>query len=176
MNATAPSNSGRVRGPKLHLKVRLKIEQIARLRSNGIKDKQILVLLTISQGCLSRILRLQEYKDAENALLIGSLSTFDELIAQKTDAMKKYFAAAIPASMRALVDTVLQKRDLKARLDAARELLDRDPKKTFTKDKTRAEGDESYLPEKILTDLGKRGEALVTEVSKAELGPSGKPN
>ena len=170
MNATS------TRSPKLHLKVRLKIEQIARLRSNGIADRQIMAVLAISQGCLSRILRLQEYKDAENALLIGSLSTFDQMIALKTDAMKKYFSAAIPASMRALVDTVLQRKDLKMRLDAARELLDRDPEKTFTKDKARSILDESSLPEKILTDLGKRGEALVTEVSKAELGPSGKPN
>lgn len=167
---------------KHHLKVRLKIEQVSRLRCAGVKDSQIMQMLGISQGCLSRILRLAEYQSAEAAHLTGSLTKFDEVIALRTDVMKQYFASAIPASMRALVDTVLQRRDLKARLEAAKEILDRDPKRTFVlaKDAVRLDAGADALPESVMEGLSKRAVTVGAEAAAgaavAELGPSGKPN
>lgn len=169
---------------KTHIKVRLKIEQIARLRCAGIKDQVIMRMLGISQFCISRIIKLDEYKDTEAAILVGALTKFDEVIALRTDVMKQYFASAIPASMRALVDTVLQKRDLKARLEAAREILDRDPKRSFVHaaDAARLSGNDyaPSLPESVIESLSRRaaeaGADAAAGAAKAELGPSGKPN
>ena len=163
----------------MHIKVWLKIEQIARLRCASIADNQIKRMCSISTPCFNRIIRLQEYKDTEEGIYAGTLTKYDQIFGSNIEAMKQLYAAAVPASMRALVDGVLQKRDLKTRLESAREILDRDPKKTFVKDSrpNRGQGDElPNLPQGILDRLGQQGVTLATEVEKADLGPSGKPN
>lgn len=174
-------NVNRVRAPRMHLKVWLKIEQIARLRCAGITDQQIKNMLGISVYGFHRITRLKEYKDVEAGIYAGTITKFDEMIGSRAEAMKLYFASAVPASMRALVDMVLQKRDLKARLEAAKEILNRDPKKVFVNDSRRgadagADEDRAALPARIMEHITNQGSTLASEVEKADLGPSGKPN
>jgi hypothetical protein len=168
------------RKPKMHIKVWLKIEQIARLRCAGVNDNQIKRMLGISVFGFHRITRLQEYKDVEAAMYAGTISRFDEMISSKHEVMKQYFASAVPAAMRSLVDAVLQKRDLKAKLEAAKEILDRDPKRTFTKESRQSRDDSmqerSDLPQSVLDRLGQQGASLVEEANRAQYGPSGKPN
>ena len=161
---------------KFHTKVRLKIAQIARLRCQGIKDQQIMRGLGLTQSCLSRIVALPEYKLEEEAEFTGVISKLDGILASRTDALRAHFAVAVPAAMRALVDGVLQKRDLKARLEAAKEILDRDPKRIFVKDAIRLSPDSPHVPGELLANLGREADAIVAEVIAGPIGPSGKPN
>ena len=115
-------------------KVNIKIEQIARMRVHGgISDGRIAELLGLTRSGLSRILSLPEYIQAEQCILQGVTSGMDEALAGKAEEMKKVFSVGVPAAMRTLLETVTQRRDLRAAMEAAKEILDRDPDHTFTK-------------------------------------------
>lgn len=118
-------------------KVQIAMEQIARMRIAGIRDGVIAAKLGYTQSGLSRILALDEYKELEEALLQGHLSKMDKQLAGNVDALAKHFELAVPAALRTLFDTVVQRRDLRAALSAASEILDRDPKGTFSTKKVR---------------------------------------
>ena len=114
-------------------KVRIAIEQIARMRVAGIRDNVIAARLGSSTSGLSRILALPEYQEFEEAILQGTTSQMDEALAGKVEDMKRYFEHAIPAALSTLFETVRQRRDLRAAMSAAGEILDRDPNATFAK-------------------------------------------
>jgi hypothetical protein len=114
-------------------RVKIIIEQLARLRVAGIKDNIIAAKLGMTQSGLSRILALPEYQDVEAAVLQGTVSKMDAALAGRADALKEYFKQGVPVALRALVESVTQSRDLRARISAAAELLDRDPDKQFVK-------------------------------------------
>lgn len=116
-------------------KVRMAIEQIARLRVAGIKDNIIAIRMGYSTAGLSRILALPEYQDFEEAVFQGHISKMDEALAGKLDDMKKYFETAVPQALSTLFETCRQRRDLRAAMSAAAEILDRDPEGTFSKKK-----------------------------------------
>jgi len=147
--------------------VNLKIPQIARWRLAGIKDTKIQELLGMSGGGLARILATQEYQEYEAALLNGHLSAMDKALAGKVSLIHKEFQAAVPAACRALVDAVTQRKDLKASLEAAKEILDRDPSRTLPKNK----GDEFVAPglsAEVLEALTTESNAVVDSLNKTE--------
>lgn len=114
-------------------KVKILIEQIARYRVGGIRDGVIAAKLNISQSGLSRILSLPEYKDEEACVLSGTVSKMDEALAGRADALKEYAKQGVPVALRALLEAATQQRDLRARISAASEILDRDPDRLFAK-------------------------------------------
>jgi hypothetical protein len=118
--------------PKTYAKTNIKIPQIARWRVSGIADNKIAQMLGMSPIGVAQIVATQEYKDYEEAILNGHLSKMDEALAGNVDAIRKNFQIAVPAAMRALVDAVTQRKDLKACLTAAKEILDRDPDRTLS--------------------------------------------
>lgn len=122
-------------------KVKIAMEQIARLRVAGIRDTIIAARLGYSGPGLSRILALPEYKELEESILTGVTSQMDEKLAGNVKAMEKYFEHSVPVALRTLLETVTQRRDLRAAMSAATEILDRDPQGTFSKKKvSMAEG------------------------------------
>ena len=94
---------------------------------SGVTDTRIAQLMQMSIPGLARILASDEYKDYEAALMNGHISAMDQALAGKVEEIRNEVRQAVPAALRALVDTVTQRRDLKAALAAAREILDRDP-------------------------------------------------
>src|ERR1700722_16529501 len=114
-------------------KVRILIQQIARFRVAGIRDGVVAAKLNISQSGFSRIISLPEYKDEEEAVLHGTVSKMDEALAGRADALKEYAKQSVPVALRALLEAATQQRDLRARISAASEILDRDPERTFAK-------------------------------------------
>lgn len=114
-------------------KVNNKIAQIARLRVAGISDERICQMFGMTRSGLSRIVVLPEYVQEEESIMNGTISKMDEALAGRAEEMKKEFRVGVPAAMRALLETVSQRRDLRARMAAAKELLDRDPDRTFTR-------------------------------------------
>jgi hypothetical protein len=114
-------------------KVRIAIESIARMRVMGIRDGVIAAKLGYTQSGLSRILALPEYKDYEEAVLQGQVSKMDEVLAGKVKEMQELYKQAVPTALSTLFETCRQRRDLRAAMSAATEILDRDPEGTFSK-------------------------------------------
>jgi len=140
----------------------IKIPQIARWRIAGVPDVKIASLLGMSPGGLARITSLPEYKEYEAALLNGHLSKMDEALAGKIAAIRHEFKTAVPAAMRCLVDAVTQRRDLRAALEAAKEILDRDPDRALVKSK-----DDQVvpgLPTEVLDLAAAEGNAVATKL------------
>ena len=134
-------------------KVKILIEQIARLRVGGIRDNTIAAKLNISQSGFSRIIALPDYKDVEEAVLHGTISKMDEALAGRADALKEYAKQGVPVALRALLEAATQQRDLRARISAASEILDRDPDRLFAKGQVRASEDAPAISEIALKAL-----------------------
>lgn len=146
-------------------KVKIIIEQLARMRTAGIRDNIIAAKLGMTQSGLSRILALPEYKELEESVLMGVVSKMDSALAGRADLMKDYLRQGVPIALRALVETVTQTRDLKARLSAASELLDRDPDKNFVKGAVRQEDNAPQISEAMLDAITAPADAVATSVA-----------
>lgn len=133
-------------------RVKILVEQIARMRVGGIRDGVIAAKLGISQSGLSRILALQEYKDAEECVLSGTVSKMDAALAGRADELKAYARQGVPVALRALVEACTQNRDLRARIAAAGEILDRDPDKNFVKGHARLDVDSPVAVSEAMLD------------------------
>jgi predicted transcriptional regulator len=144
---------------------KIKIPQIVRWRVAGISEVKIADLLGVTTASVRQIISTQEYMDEERAVLNAHLSAMDEALAGKINVIHQQFKAAVPAAMRALVDAVTQRRDLKTAIAAAGEILDRDPDRTLAKQSQRREGEHEApkLPDEVLA------QAVIesNEISKA---------
>lgn len=111
----------------LHAQTKIRIEQIARYRIAGIRDFRIAEILKITPAALKFITEKVEYKEVEEALLIGHLTEMDLALAGQVDPLRQEIRNAVPAALRCLVDAVNQRRDLRTALAASVEILKRDP-------------------------------------------------
>ncbi len=128
-------------------KVRIKLEQIARLRVVGsIPDGRIAELLGLTSSGLSRILALPEYKEAEECILTGALTKMDEAMAGKVEEIRNALRPGVPAAVRALLDAVTQRRDVRASLVAAKEIIALDPDRSLV---VRRPEEEGLVPDEI---------------------------
>jgi hypothetical protein len=147
----------------------IKIPQIARFRIAGVSDTRIAELMHLSIPGLARILATDEYKDYERALMEGQLTEMDKAMAGRVDAIHSEMKNAVPAALRALVETVTQKRDLKARLAAAKEILDRDPNRTLpVQDGAVTEG-AGTVPEEVLASAVESGNKIAEGYDKTKV-------
>lgn len=96
-----------------------------------MSDKKIADMLGMTVSGLARLLATSEYVEYEAALMNAHLSAMDRALAGKVEAIQNECRVAVPAALRALVDVVTQRRDLKAAFAAAKEILDRDPDRTL---------------------------------------------
>lgn len=142
-------------------KVQILVELIARLRLARLSDDSIAARLGLSRSGLSRILALPEYKHAQEVALREMTGAMDDMLHTRADAMSQEFARdAVPEALRALVDTVRQRRDLKTCLAAAKEILNRDPNDTLPErrsaDSARGfalDGRAERLPDKVFEQV-----------------------
>jgi len=111
----------------LHAQTKIRIEQIARYRIAGIRDFRIAEILKITPAALKFITEKMEYKEVEEALLIGHLTEMDLALAGQVDPLRQEIRNAVPAALRCLVDAANQRRDLRTALAASVEILKRDP-------------------------------------------------
>lgn len=121
----------------MNSQVKIKAEQIARMIVAGKKATQIALEMNMSYGGLQRILACPEYKAIENDVRATNLGNMDASLAKRAQLVKD-LDDAVPDAMQCLIDAVKQKRDLRMALQAATQVLDRDPRKQFTK-QTQAE-------------------------------------
>lgn len=132
----------------------IKIPQIVRWRIAGISEVKIADLLGVTVQSIRQIVTSQDYKDQEEALLNAHLSAMDEALAGKISVIHQNFRAAVPAAMRALVDAVTQRKDLKTAIAAAGEILDRDPDRTLAKQSAKLSGEKEapQMPDSVLAE------------------------
>ena len=147
-------------------KVKIALEQIARLRVAGIKDGVIAAKMGYTQAGLSRIVALDEYKELEEAILTGVVSKMDEALSGNVKLMEKYFEQTVPVALRTLFETVTQRRDLRVAMSAASEILDRDPKGTFSKKKVSLNEGEPAVSTAMLDALTPDADKIVKEMEQ----------
>lgn len=145
-------------------KVKIAMEQIARLRVAGIKDGVIAARLGYTQAGLSRIVALPEYQELEEAILTGVVSKMDEALSGNVKLMEKYFETTVPVALRTLFETVTQRRDLRAAMSAASEILDRDPKGTFSKKRASLNEDSPQVSTAMLDALTPDADKITKEM------------
>jgi hypothetical protein len=143
----------------------LKITQIARMRISGIKDVTIARHLNITNAGLQRILRTSDYIEYEEAILAGHLSKMDERLAGKVDLLGKQARAAVPLALRTIIETAMQRKDLKTALAASKEILDRDPDRTLVKDQV-GNGNGQSLPQMLFDSVAKDADIVAAEANK----------
>jgi predicted transcriptional regulator len=142
------------------------MNRIAKLRAANVRDVNIAKLCNLTNSGLQRILRLQEYRDCEASVFEGSLSDLDRELAKDFQTMRKFYEPAVPAALRAMVDSVVQRRDLRTALAAAREILDRDPKRQFLRQETAvADSPSASLPEALIQAISKDSDGVAVAVA-----------
>ncbi len=77
----------------------------------------------------------------------------DEALAGRADALKEYAKQGVPVALRALLEAATQQRDLRARISAASEILDRDPDRLFAKGQICVSEDAPPISESVLKAL-----------------------
>lgn len=165
--ATSPN----LKGPNSKLYIRM--QNVARYRTSGrFNDTRVAELAGLSPSGLAQLIRNPDYIEIENALLEGRLSRIDEQLAGEAEAQKEVMRRAVPAALTALIEGVQQRRDLKTALACAKEILDRDPDKTFAEPANKSlgkggqgmDGDAPTLPADIVASLTVQGNKVVTEI------------
>jgi hypothetical protein len=151
----------------LHAQTKIRIEQIARYRIAGVRDQKIADLLGITPAVLKFITDKPEYKNTEEALLIGHLTEMDMAIAGKVEPLRQQMRSAVPAALRCLLDVVNQRRDLRTALAGAVEILKRDPDRACPQESSE-NVIENSLPVEVLNASINESEKLRANVLEGE--------
>ena len=161
--------AGRPAG-SLNSKSVIRYEQIARYRVAGrMSDAKIAEMVGLTPQALTLAIKTPTYKEIEEGLLEGRLTQIDEQLAGEDDQIRDLARAAVPAALRALVEGVTQRRDLRSALVAAKTILQFDPNKTLTEQGKapveRGSGDSGpQLPENVIAYLSMQGNKVVAEI------------
>jgi len=148
-----------------YAKTNIRIPQIARYRVCGISDRKIADLMGMSYQSLAQLMLTQEYKDEEQAVFTGQITKLDESMAGRAHLLKNELRRAVPCAVRGLIDAVNQRRDLKACLTAAKEILDRDPDKTLRVDEDAKPTEE--LPVNVLDSVVNKANSVAASYTAA---------
>jgi len=146
-------------------KVKILVELIARYRVARLSDDSIAIRLGLSRSGLSRLLATPEYKIAQEQALQEITGHMDSILKSRADFLAQGFVKeAVPEALKALVDTVRQRKDLRACLKAATEILDRDPNDTLKMDKKASDGAlngrAERLPDQVFDRVVKEAQLL----------------
>lgn len=155
-----------------HNKSYLKAAQIARARvlgaAKGITDAEIARQFGLSNGGFARLVSTPEYKELEMGVLSHVTTKQETHLDGNMEMLKKQFAKNIPIVMQSILDIVMQKRDLKASLEAAKVWLDRDPARTLALEGSRSNGQGAAstppLPDEVLRQLKEDSDNVISEV------------
>jgi hypothetical protein len=109
----------------------LRVQRIARARALGVKDVAIAQALGLSNSGFQRIIRTQVYIEYERSYFECAISKMDEAMSADVLLMRNTMRHAVPVALRTIIETTLQRRDLKAALAAAQDILNRDPDRNF---------------------------------------------
>ncbi len=153
-----------------HEKVRYKMEQIARYRVAGMKDAEICRIVGYTPQGLARVVALADYEEISAGVQASLLGKMDATLAQQR-------CDPLTQQLQALVESVTQTRDLRCRMEAAKQILDREPQRRFTQaSRASAAGDNpppgastgsARLPAALLAQLASDHAAGVKAINEA---------
>lgn len=159
-------------------KTLIRIDQIARYRVTGrIPDYRIAAMFGMTMPAFKQLIALPDYKAVEEELLEGRITDIDRKLAEDDDLLYEEMKTAVPAALRALVEGVTQRKDLRVMLGAAKEILDRDPDGKFGSKKPAPSGEGGagaapQLPENVITYLMVQSNQVASEIT-AKISSSG---
>ena len=150
----------------VQIKTQSRIYKVACMTISGMRDERIAAIVGLSASGLATLKQRQDYKDLVGEKLAGTITRWDEELAGDVKALRTEFAVGIPLAMRSLIDAVQQKKDLKASIEAAKELLDRDPQQVFPKSsRVVPENTGPSLSEGLLKSIGAEADAVATQIA-----------
>lgn len=153
-----------IQNSNLHSQTKIRIEQIARMRIAGLRDGKICEILKLSPAALHFIVSKDEYKETEEALLLGHLTEMDQALAGKVDELRFQMRTAVPAAMRCVLETVNQRRDLRTALAASLEVFKLDPDRTFAPVGKPGDDAINVLPDSVVTETVKHAEVVAGQL------------
>lgn len=126
---------------------------------------RIAIEMGMSYDGLYRITKQKEYLEIEEDVRKDVTGMMDARLAKRA-AMEKDMDDAVPEAFQVLLDGVRKKRDLKAAL----EVLDRDPRRQFTKASRNApqEAEKALLPSEALASAVKDADVTHTILESAK--------
>jgi hypothetical protein len=119
--------------PIVQIKTLSRLHRVARMTVAGMRDERIADAVGLTYAGLAQLKQRPEFKELVQEVLQGTITKYDEQLAGDIAALRSEFAVGVPVAMRTLLEAVQQKKDLKASIEAAKEILDRDPNATFSK-------------------------------------------
>ena len=150
--------------------MKLRIQRVARMRVAGIKDSVIQLREGITAPAFHYLIKLDEYKEVEEALFDGTMSAMDRAIAGNVEQLRHEVRGAVPAALRTVIEVANQRRDLKTALAASLELLDRDPDRIAQKSKPSDNNIEALrLPDGIIDVVSKEADSVVNEINNKRI-------
>lgn len=165
-NHSAAGGPGR--NPGVSSALRLRIGRVARMRVAGIRDSVIQIREGITAPAFQYLIKLDEYKEVEDALYEGTISEMDKAIAGNVEILRHEVRTAVPAALRTIIEVANQRRDLKTALAASLELLDRDPDRVAQKSKPSEIPIEGVrLPDTIIDMVSKEADKVGMEVNSS---------
>lgn len=162
---------GRPKGARNHVLSDVRIPKIARWSIAGFTDVRISEMLGLTAVGVQKIKQLPEYQEVYQMLLASNLKLMDEALAGHADAIREEFRVGVPAAVRCLVEAAQQRKDLKAAIEASKELLKRDPDRTLPE--TKEENVPFAIPDEILNDAIVAGNEIAKNYNAS---PSSTPN
>ena len=131
-------------------------QRVARLESMGVSDPEIAEHVGLTTSGLITLKRTPAYKAAVRSVATGVLSQYDEAINEDINFQKERLQAYVPHALTALYDAVTQKQDGKLRIEAARQILDRDGRMAQVSRIGVATKEQLEALEKVVNDQGNR--------------------
>lgn len=117
--------AGRKKGG-FNFKTRVRMEKAIRLEACGLADTEIASHIGISVGGLAFMKRRPEYQILVRQIATGVISSLDEAIVDDQAYIKQRVQEMVPTALKALHDAVLNPMEPRLRLEAAKQILDRD--------------------------------------------------
>jgi len=137
-------------------------------------DAAIADIVGLTPTGLALAVKTSAYLAIEQEVREGRLSELEEEIDSERNQIRRMATAAVPAALRALVETVSQKQDLRSALQAAKTILQFDPAKTLTEASPRsgASGEAGssggpQLPENVIAYLSIQGNLVVGQMKSS---------
>jgi hypothetical protein len=126
MNMTPSGNISAKVAPGRTYKRRLKIEKIARLTAAGYTDQEIAFSVGIGKVYVSMLRRTPEYIAILAEVNTGVISEIEGALREEIQNTRAELKSMLPSAILALRDALLDKSNPRLRLEAAKEILDRE--------------------------------------------------
>lgn len=112
--------------PKRTFRRNMKIEMVARYTAQGYSDTEIALVMGIHKVYVSMLRRTPEYIAIATQVNTGIIGDLDRLTKEDLETKQEELRAMLPEAMLAMRDLLYDKTNPRLRLEAAKEIMDRE--------------------------------------------------